>query len=274
MNKHLQLGKLELKSAPCKGFLYFAIFIFTLFTAICGLIYFGVIVYVSDSKLSLNDDISILYKAMAVIMLLGIVILVSSILLSKGATFYLYEKGIVADNKRMAKITLYADIQDVYLFTTGKRIFGANNVAYRKKESANWQVISARYNNYSKAIRLIRKRQEEANVPKILKQLDQGKSVTFFYVKYTKRITKQIFAINTKSYLNVTPKAIILYKDKLVAGNETVYLADVYRFSINEWTNQIQFLNKQNKILLAISSYSVFSGDSFVAILDELINKY
>lgn len=271
MNKKLELGKLELKSTPSKAFFYFAIFILIVCIAICGLIYFGGIVY--EGRLSFSGDISILYKAMAGIMTLGIAILVLSIFFTKGTTFYLYEQGIVSDNKGEQQTTLYTDIQDVYLFTSGKRIFGANNIAYRTDERTDWQVISAKYSNYAKAIQLIRTRQEEANVSKMLQQLNEGQSVTFHYIEYAKLLATQAFALNTKSYLNVTPKSMILYKDKLIAGHETIYLAEVQHFSLNDWTNQIKLSSKGNKTLFAISFYSVFSGDNFVSLLDKLINK-
>lgn len=273
MNKNLDLGKLELKSAPGKAFLYFAIVVFIVFTAICGFIYFGAIVSVNEGRSSFNGDISILYKAIAGIMILAVIILITAVLSTKGNTFYFYGKGIIAANKGKQKTILYADIQDVYLFTSGKRIFGPNNVAYRTDERSDWQPISVKYSNYGKAIQLIRTRQQEAYVPKTRQHLTEGKSVTFHYIEYSKVIAKQIFALGTESYLNVTPKTILLYKNKLIIGHETINLADVQSFSINDWTNQIKLLNKENKTLFSISFYSVFSGDSFVALLDELINK-
>lgn len=273
MNKNLELGILELKSGPNKAFLYFAIVVFIIFTAICGLIYFGAIIPINEGKSTFSGDISILYLAMAGIMILGTVILLLSIVLTKGEIFYLYKKGIVTTNKGNKKITLYADIQDVYLFTSGKQIFGPNNIAYRTDERNNWQVISAKYSNYRKAIQLIRNRQQQTKFLKTMQQLKEGKSVTFHYIEYSKLISKQLFALGTKSYLNISPKKIFLYKNKLIVGHETVNLAEVQQFSTNDWTSQIKLLNKENKTLFSISFYSVFSGDSFTAALDELINK-
>ncbi|MCP2026299.1 hypothetical protein L1276_001443 [Flavobacterium sp. HSC-32F16] len=273
MSTHPELGKLELKSVPSKTFLYFAVFICILFAAICGLIYFGAIIPINQGKSTFSGDISILYITMIGIMILGIAILLLSIVLTKGAVFYLHEKGIVAVNKESQKITLYSDIQHVYLFTSGKRIFGPNNIAFRNNERTDWQAISAKYSNYGAAITTIRTRQQEANFPKILQQLNEGKSVNFHYIDYAKLLSTQFFALNTKSYLNVIPKTLVLYKDKLIAGHETIYLSDVQRFSTNDWTSQIKLLNKENKTLFSISFYSVFSGDSFTATLDKLINK-
>ncbi|MFL9483034.1 DUF6585 family protein [Chitinophagaceae bacterium LWZ2-11] len=273
MNTHPSLGKFELKTRPAKTFLYFAIVVFIVFTAICALIYFGAIIPINQGKASFSGDISVLYKAMAGIMGLAIAILILAVFFMKGATFYLYEQGIVADYKGNEKVTKYADIQDLYLFTSGKQMFGANNVAYRTNESDEWQAISAKYGNVGKGIKLIRSKHQTAYVPKVLQQLAEGKSVAFHYVEYVKLVATQFFAVNTNSYLNVKPKEMMLYKDKLIVGSETIYLADVQRFSINDWTNQIKLLNKENKTLFAISFYSVLSGDSFISVLDELINK-
>ena len=82
-------------------------------------------------------------------MALGLVLCTIAIYLSKGAAFHLYQNAIVIDNKGDKETLYFKEIQDVYLFTSGKRIFDINNIAVRKNSTAQWHTISARYSSMS-----------------------------------------------------------------------------------------------------------------------------
>lgn len=268
-----ELGPFIRKSAVSKAFLYFSYAILVSFTAISLFIYFKAIIPVNQGTLNFSGDVSILYYCIVFITVLGLILFSIAVYQSKGSVFYLYQNAIVIDNKDSKEILYFKDIQDVYLFTSGKRIFDINNIAVRKNSTAAWHPISARYSDIYKVIAFIRSTHRSVNVPLLLKKLEEGESVTFTYVDFNDLAMKQFMAINTNSYLNIKTKTIFLFQDKLVFNSQVIYFKEIHKFSITDLTNQIQLINSDQETVFKKSYNSVFSSDTFTALLDELINK-
>jgi hypothetical protein len=272
MNQTQELGALKSKHNPGKGFTYFAIFILILFSAISGLIYFGAILAVKEGKMNFSGDISILYWVIAFIMGLGLCILLLALKLSKGKTFYLYEKGILTEGNGESKTQLFEDLEDLYLFSSG-RTFLTNNIAFRNRAEGKWETITARYTQVFKAIDFITTQHEALYVPKVLKALKENKSVTFQYINYDTALGKKLFATGTNSFLNVQPKEIIVSSDHLIIDSAKISIADLNRFAVNNWISQISLHDKENKVVFSTATNGIFSGKSFVSLLDKMINK-
>ena len=273
MKSSSELGPFIRKSAVSKAFLYFSYVILVLFTAISLFIYFKAIVPVTEGTLNFSGDVSILYYCIVFIMALALIIYSIAVYLSKGSVFYLYQNAIVIDNKGSKETLYFKDIQDVYLFTSGKRIFDINNIAVRKNSTAQWHPISARYSDIYKVIEFISSTHRSVNVPILLKKLEEGESVTFTYVDFKDLAMKQFMAINTNSYLNIKTKTMSLFQDKLIIDSQVIYFKEIHHFSITDLTNQIQLINSDEETVFKKSYNSVFSGDTFTALLDELINN-
>jgi hypothetical protein len=273
MKSSPELGTFIRKSAVSKAFLYFSYAILVSFTAINLFIYFKAIIPVNEGTLNFSGNVSILYYCIVFIMALGLIIFSIAVYQSKGSVFYLYQNAIVIDNKGSKEILYFKDIQDVYLFTSGKRIFDINNLAVRKNSTSPWHPISTRYSDIYKVIAFIRSTHRSVNVPLLLKKLEEGESVTFTYVDFKDLAMKQFMAINTNSYLNIKTKTIFLFHDKLVFDSQVIYFKEIHHFSITDLTNQIQLINSDQETVFKKSYNSVFSGDTFTALLDELINK-
>ncbi|MDW8850687.1 DUF6585 family protein [Flavobacterium sp. MMLR14_040] len=273
MKSSPELGTFIRKSAVSKAFLYFSYAILVSFTAINLFIYFKAIIPVNEGTLNFSGNVRILYYCIVFIMALGLIIFSIAVYQSKGSVFYLYQNAIVIDNKGSKEILYFKDIQDVYLFTSGKRIFDINNLAVRKNSTSPWHPISARYSDIYKVIAFIRSTHRSVNVPLLLKKLEEGESVTFTYVDFKDLAMKQFMAINTNSYLNIKTKTIFLFHDKLVFDSQVIYFKEIHHFSITDLTNQIQLINSDQETVFKKSYNSVFSGDTFTALLDELINK-
>ncbi|MEO6177057.1 MAG: DUF6585 family protein [Flavobacterium circumlabens] len=273
MKSNPDLGAFVIKSTVSKAFLYFSYGILVLFTGLSLFIYFKLIIPVTEGTAHFSGDISILYYCIVFIMALALLILGTAAYRSRGILFYLYQNGMVTAHKGNTETLYFKDIQDVYLFTSGKRLFGANNIAVRKNNTADWYPISARYSDIYKVIELIRSRHAAVYAPLLLKKLEEGQSADFTYVDFKDLAMKQFTALNTNSYLNVKTKTMQVFKDRLVVDSETIYFKEVLRFSVTDWTNQMQLMNTAEKVVFKKAFTSVFSGDSFIVLLDELVNK-
>lgn len=271
MNQTQELGALNSKHNPGKGFTYFAIFILILFTAISGFIYFGAIAAVKEGKMNFSGDISILYWVIAFIMGLGLAILLLALKQSKGKTFYLYEKGIVTEGNGQSKTQLFEDLEDLYLFSSG-RTFLTNNIAFRNRKDGNWETVTARYPKVFKAIDFITTQHEALYVPWALRELEADRSITFHYINYDTALGKKLFATGTQSFLNVQPKEIIVTRDHLIIDSEKIMISELNHFAVNNWISQISLHNKENKVIFSTATNGIFSGKSFVSLMDRLIN--
>lgn len=271
MNQTQDPGALNSKHSPGKGFTYFAIFILFLFSAISGFIYFGAIVAVQEGKVNFSGDISVLYWAIAFIMALGVGILLLALKQSKGKTFYLYEKGIIIEGNGQSKTQLFEDLEDLYLFSSG-RTFLTNNIAFRNRKDGNWETITARYPKVFKAIDFITTQHEALYVPKALKELEANKSVTFHYIDYDTALGKKLFATGTQSFLNVQPKEIIVTRDHLVIDSTKIRISELNHFAANNWISKISLRDKENNTVFSTATNGIFSGKSFVSLMDRLIN--
>jgi len=267
------LGDLKRTHSPSKTFTYFAVFVFILFTAITGFIYFKAVIPVQEGTMNFSGDISIMYWVMAFIMIMALVILITAVSLSKGNTYYLYENGIVTEDKIGKKTQLFEDIQDLYLFSSG-RTFVTNNIAFRNREENRWEVITPRYTKELKAIEFITQQHQLINVPEYLKRLEAGGNVTFQYISYNDAASKKLFALGTKSFLKVKPKDIVVYNDHLLIDNKNIMIADLSRFSTNNLMSKISLFDKDNKEVFSTATNGVFSGQTFITLLDKLVTQH
>lgn len=269
MEKVYELGALESKHAPSKGFMYFAMLVFILFSGISLLIYFGGIKAIQEERMNFSGDVDLLYYVIAILMALGIGMLFFAVQFSKGKTFLLYENGVVTDNEGEKKTYFFAEIEDVYLFSSG-RSFITNNIAFRTRKEGQWEVITSRYKRVRKAIDFITARHQAIYVPQALQQLGAGKQVTFEYISYATALGKGLLAMGTKSFLKVDSKKVVVYKDRLVIGGKEVLISDLEGFSANNWIRQISIYDKNKKAVLRTSTNGMFSGLTFMALLEQL----
>jgi len=271
MNETLQLGDLKSKHAPSKAFFYLSIFFLILFTGISGLIY-SAILSVQQGKSRFDGDINVLYYAIVFVMLLGIGMVLLAKYLSKGKTYVIHTGGIIAEDKDGSKTYSFSTIDDLYVFRSGKS-FVANNIAFRNRNGGQWEVITARYTGVVKAIDTIRELHKVMNTPLYTERLSNGKPITFQYISYGTAASKQLFATGTQSFLNVKPKDIVLYHDRIVIDNKETMLFNLARFSTNEFLSQVSIHDNQNVSIFSTATNGIFSGYTFVTLLDQLVNQ-
>jgi hypothetical protein len=273
MKSNPELGKFVRKSALPKAFPYLSYGILVLFSGLSLFIYFKLIEPISRGTIRFDGGVGILYYFIIFITAIPLIISYVATYMSRGAIFYLYENGIVTNSKGNTETLYFKDIQDVYLFTSGKNMFAFNTIAIRKNSSADWHPISARYSGIYQVIEFIRSRHISVYLPLLLKKLEEGNSVDFTYVDFKNLPIKQFKSININSYLNGKTKTMQVFKDKLMVDSQIIYFKEVLNFSVTDWTNEIQLINTDEKVVFKKAFSSISSCDSFIALLDELINK-
>lgn len=107
----------------------------------------------------------------------------------------------------------------------------------------------------------------------MIKKLAAGQHITSKYITYGTSVSKQIFATGTKSFLKVQTKDIVVYKDHMVIDSKQIMFSTLSRFSANDWISKITIYNKDNNAVFSTSTNGIFSGYTFITLLDHLINQ-
>lgn len=269
---NLEIGQQKGVFKPSKAFLYFSIFVFIIFTLIGAIIYFMGIVAVQEGKMNFSGDISILYWVIAIILLLGAMMVWLALTISKGKTYVVYEAGIVVQDKKGERTLLFEELDDLYLFSSG-RSFVTNNIAFRKREDQQWEVITARYGKVLGAVKLITEQHQLINVPAHLKHLANGGTLTFNYVSYKDSAFKKLLATGTQSFLKVKTNDILVAETYLIIDGQKIMIKDLKRFSTSNLLNRISLHNDADEVVFSTAVNGIFSGTTLIVLLDKLVNE-
>lgn len=269
---NLETGQQKGIFKPSKAFFYFSIFVFIIFALVGGMIYFMGIVAVQEGKMHFSGDIRILYWVIAIILLLGAMMVGLALTLSKGKTYIVYENGIVVRDKHGERMLWFKELDDLYLFSSG-RSFVTNNIAFRKREDQQWEVITARYGKVLSAIKLITERHEQINVPAHLQHLANGGTLTFNYISYKESAVKKLLSTGTQSFLKVKTNDIILAETYLVIDGQKIMIKDLKRFSTNNLLGRISLHDDADQVVFSTATNGIFSGKTFIVLLDKLVNE-
>lgn len=260
---------LKSRHSPSKIFVYFAVGIFVFLSGLAWLIYMEAIVpaearnsfsfYGVKHPVNFSGKLDQLYWIIILIMVFAISPLLIAINLSFGKAYYLYEKGIVTENGGQLKTILFEDIEDLGLFSSGNS-FNPNNIAFRNRKEGRWEIMTARNRHIFKAIDLIISHHQVLYTAKVLKEIQIGNGIVFNYISDS---------IPGKSFLNLPPKEITVYKHHLVINEVQLRIEDVSHFSTDN--NRISLYSKENDIAFDTSLMGFFSSKSFIAVLHGLI---
>lgn len=261
------LGNLAFTCKPGRILLITAIVVFILFTAASVFICFTTILPIDGVHFS--GDVFIIYKTIALLMGIGILLLSVAIYLSKKPIFSLYQNGIVSSFNAVEKKLYFDEIKDIYPYASGKKLFMPNNIMFRGSDQDSWQVISPDYSNNIEALDFIIDQHASQYTPKIVEQLKNGEEVTFHYMNLQQKLLNQFFVVSNKSFQNIDSKSFRLFKDKIIKDDNVYHFDDFRRITLNTILNTINFINYEGKIVLSFTHTLIFSRNTFMDAIRE-----
>jgi hypothetical protein len=187
------------------------------------------------------------------------------------ATHYeVYEHGIVAISGADHRYTAFAEIEDLYLFSSGQTAISGliTNVAYRRNDSEPFHRVIASLKGFFEFQQLVRELHVRERLPVVMKKLESGGAVTFNYVPTGQVWRKRIGG----DFLKVTTQAIVVTRDSLDVEGSKVPLSTLSTVDLNNWTENVAIEDATGRQILSTVCTGIMSHDLFLTTLDVLLD--
>lgn len=125
--------------------------------------------------------------------------------------YEVYGNGIVRITKDQRVYTAFAEIEDLYLFSSGQTVLTGliTNLAYRRNASEPFHRVIDTLKDFQAFQELVRDLHVRARLPAVAEALEAGQSVTFNCIS-----SKQVWGKRvTGNFLKVTTAPILLSRD-------------------------------------------------------------
>jgi len=178
------------------------------------------------------------------------------------ASYDVYEKGIAQVIGGQAQYTPYAEIQDLYLFSSGQTILSgmATNLAYRRNASEPFRWISEHLWKFMDFQQLVRERYLRERQPAVLDTLASGGAVTFNYISSGQVWRKRI----SGKFLNISTQPIVLTRDALEVQGRKIPLSSLRSVDLNAWTEKVVIKDESGNTVLSTIGLGILSLDLFL----------
>lgn len=233
----------------------------------------GFVVYLSINYPEIrNKDPNIFIAAAGVLVFFGVFMLVCAMFTAKSRTkiFEIHEKGILCINNDERIYTPFGDIEDVYLFRSGKTGKLINNLAYRRNSKHEFEWIHFGLKDFWGFREEFSARHVSERLPKIIKSLESGEAVTFHYLS-TKEFWKKRVVGN---FLKISTSPIHLTMNEMDVGGEKCLMNEINRVPLNRSGKNITIKNKKGRKIFSTMAFSIISLDLFVHTIDFIIENH
>lgn len=166
------------------------------------------------------------------------------------------------------KSVLWKNISDLYLFSTGKVLGLANNLAYRTSENEPFTHISAMQYDID-GLEKIQEFYINPRVTEVLGMLNNGKTVTFHYIPLSNSL-KQSFNISESQFLNIKTESILLNNKEITVTNKTYALTELSVIGLNN-SGDYQLKTQAGEVILEFNRMNLMSAEVFRNVINQLV---
>lgn len=208
----------------------------------------------------------------------GLLIVISAVLFGlytwqkklRATHYEVYEHGIVAISGADHRYTAFAEIEDLYLFSSGQTAISGliTNVAYRPNDSEPFHRVIASLKSFFEFQQLVRELHVRERLPVVMQKLESGGAVTFNYVPTGQVWRKRIGG----DFLKVTTQAIVVTRDSLEVEGSKVPLSTLSTVDLNNWTENVAIEDATGRQILSTVCTGIMSHDLFLTTLDVLLD--
>jgi len=265
-----------------KAFVYFTLIGSLFFLAVAGAILsLGSISPITDNgsaslsnshcfNLDFSRQQGMIYSAAAFVAAFAVMLFIICLRQNKRRqdSYEIYELGITHVNGAQRDYTAFADIEDLYLFSSGKTATSGlvTNLAYRRNANESFHRVVESLKDFPKFLQLVCELQVRERLPIVLEVLNSGGSVAFKYIEagplWSKRISGNV--------LNITTKSMLLSKHYLEIDGQQVALSHLADLNLKNGSEKIVIKDPADKTLLSAPALAILSLDLFLTTLDEI----
>lgn len=199
-----------------------------------------------------SGDIKSLYGTGfgALVLGIGIAILYWRLAASQ-PTFRLYEYGIRASKGGSDNVTLYRDLEDLFVFFYG-------GIAYRAAPGRPWFFIASRIHKMAELNRRLRSLQVEHRGEILEQRLDAGLPVVFRYFDDSVGRAKSFAATRNMDF---PTHDLILTRNRLQIGQNSIALDRIQDITTGLWSETSKIVDVDGKVFFKIHPSSILSFD-------------
>ncbi|MFP3924291.1 hypothetical protein [Pseudomonas sp. W5-36] len=183
--------------------------------------------------------------------------------------YEVYGNGIVRITKDQRDYTAFAEIEDLYLFSSGQTVLTGliTNLAYRRNASEPFHRVIDTLKGFQAFQELVRALHVRARLPAVAEALEAGQSVTFNCIS-----SKQVWGKRvTGNFLKVTTAPILLSRDFFEYQGNRVPVSSLRTVDLNAWTENVVIKDENGKPVLSTIATGILSHDLFLSTLDVVL---
>ncbi|MDH0747876.1 hypothetical protein N5D61_16190 [Pseudomonas sp. GD03842] len=183
--------------------------------------------------------------------------------------YEVYENGIVRITKEQRDYTAFAEIEDLYLFSSGQAALTGliTNLAYRRNAAEPFHRVIESLKGFQAFQELVRDLHVRARLPAVAEALEAGRSVTFNCINSKHVWGKRV----TGDFLKVTTSPIVVHRDFLEYQGNTVPVSSLRQVDLNAWTENVVIKDEHGRPVLTTIATGILSHDLFLNTLDVVL---
>lgn len=241
--------------------------------AILGLIFFTLAGFATHLHQTTPENHetqrTLLLQAMALLVLLGTAMAALAIWQSRlrQGIFDVHEKGIFHTSGRRATYTPFAEIEDVYLFHSGKTAGLFSNLAYRRNGADSFKLANTHLKEFLEFQELFFALHLRERMPVVMHALELGDAITFHYVSSGQVWRKRIFG----NFLEIATEPIRLSKHTFEAAGRRMPTSMLHRATLHDWSDQLVIRNLSGDIQFSTVALGILSVDLFINLFDYVV---
>lgn len=187
----------------------------------------------------------------------------------RNTDYEVYEHGLVRITNAQRTYTPFAEIEDLYLFSSGQVAFtGAiTNLAYRRNATEPFHRVIASLKGFYRFQALVRELHVRARLPLVVQTLESGGCAVFNCID-SKQVWRKRMGGN---FLNITTAPINVSRDFIEYQGNRVPLSSLRTVDLNAWTEKVVLKAENGKPILSAIATGILSHDVFLNTLDVVM---
>nr|WP_314527543.1 hypothetical protein [uncultured Pseudomonas sp.] len=187
------------------------------------------------------------------------------------ASYEVYEHGIACTMGSSKDYVPFAEIEDLYLFSSGQAAISGliTNLAYRRNASEPFHRVIESLKGFHDFQQLVRELHVRERLPSVLENLAGGAVVTFNYVP-----GKAVWGKRMKgNFLDVTTQPILVTREFLEVQGRKVPMSSLRTLDLSVWSEKVVIRDESGKEVLSTIGTGIMSHDLFLNTMGVILDN-
>lgn len=186
------------------------------------------------------------------------------------ASYEVYERGIAHSIGTNKEYVPFAEIEDLYLFSSGQVAISGliTNLAYRRNANEPFHRVIESLKGFYDFQQRVRELHVRERLPAVLQTLETGGVVTFKYVPSDAVWGKRMKG----NFLQLATQPILMTRDFLEVQGRKVPMSSLRTVDVSVWSEKVVIKDETGKEVLSTVCTGILSHDLFLATLSAILD--